>query len=214
MMDPMHVSLAWKVYGIDEKEQKEALSPSYSTDMDTPDNPWKRKIRLEVYNSDLTGTTNYSIVKVIAPDEDAGISEFLGQLSDGIFENTEVGKVEPVNVEDIRINRQALEQGYGYKNKKRFYDTEHPDQVCYIAELSDTLYSRNDFLKLADNNEKIAERIFSYCDWQSPESALEELFTSQEIVECPNCKHLILLGDEEDAVCEHCGTAIHVNWPY
>lgn len=208
------IKLAWKVYGLPGQKQEEALMPSFSTDMDTLDNPWKREIRLEVYNSDLTGSTDYCIISITGPNLYACEEELRGQLSDGIFEGYAVGNVEPLKELKIPINREPLEQGMGYKNEGAFYDKHDPNRICYLAELSDTIYSRNDFLKLADYNPKIAERIFSYCDWQAPETALEDLLGSQEIVECPKCKHLLFLGDDEDAKCSHCGTAVHVNLPY
>lgn len=208
------IRLAWKVYGLPGQKQEEALLPSFSTDMDTPDNPWRREIRLDVYNSDLTGSTDYCIISITGTNMYACEEELKGQLSDGIFENYAVENVEPLREWKIPIKREPLEQGMGYKNEDAFYDEHDPNRICYLAENSDTIYSKNDFLKLADYNPKIAERIFSYCDWQTPETALEDLLGSQEIVECQKCKHLIFLGDDEDAKCSHCGTAVHVNWPY
>ena len=39
------------------------------------------------------------------------------------------------------INREFYGQGMIFKSDEAFYDTEHPDRVCYIPELSDTKYS-------------------------------------------------------------------------
>lgn len=48
---------------------------------------------LEVKNSDKTGTNEYSIFSVTCDTEEECAAELEGQLSDGIFENSRVGKV-------------------------------------------------------------------------------------------------------------------------
>ena len=40
------------------------------------------------------------------------------------------------------IEREYYGQGMIYKNWEAYYDTAHPDRVCYIPELSDSLYTR------------------------------------------------------------------------
>lgn len=42
------------------------------------------------------------------------------------------------------------------------------DVLCYM-------YTGKDFMDLADGNEEFAKRLFYYCDWQHPSSALSEI---------------------------------------
>lgn len=45
-----------------------------------------------------------------------------------------------------KIVREFYGQGMIFKSDEAFYDTEHPDRVCHIPELSDTKYTRNSSL--------------------------------------------------------------------
>ena len=47
-------------------------------------------------NSDITGTNDYSLVKITRNTEEECELEIIGQVSDGIFENSRIGKVERV----------------------------------------------------------------------------------------------------------------------
>ena len=53
--------------------------------------------------------------------------------------------------------------------------SEHP--TCYeeIEEILDQCYTGNDFIEECDGDVKKAERLFWYCDWQHPCSALAEI---------------------------------------
>lgn len=42
------------------------------------------------------------------------------------------------------------------------------------------LYTGKDFMELADGDEKFAKRLFYYCDWQHPSSALNEVIDDEE----------------------------------
>ena len=44
-----------------------------------------------------------------------------------------------------------------------------------IIEILDECYSGDDFIELCDGNVEMAERLFWYCDWQHPSSALPEI---------------------------------------
>lgn len=48
---------------------------------------------IEVENSDKTGTNDYSIIRITRNSSEECEEELHGQLSDGIFENSRVGKV-------------------------------------------------------------------------------------------------------------------------
>ena len=100
------------------------------------------------------------------------------------------------------IEREYYGQGMIYKNWEAYYDTAHPDQVCYIPELSDSLYTRQDFLDICNGQPEIADRIFEEVDWQSPETCLEDQWY-EELAICPDCKKWYWCYDVEK--CPNCG---------
>ena len=66
----------------------------------------------------------------------------------------------------------------GFKN--RFNYENHPDLVCYLPENWDEFedgkgWTGNDFLLLCGGNAEKAARVFDGCEWQSPETVLDEL---------------------------------------
>lgn len=89
----MSVTRSWKVYGAYEHRQKESFNESHKNDFSNNDSG----IRIiEVENSDITGTNEYSIVRITRNTKDECESELWGQVSDGIFENCIVGRVEEI----------------------------------------------------------------------------------------------------------------------
>ena len=82
----------WKVYGAEGHRQRESFSESYKYDFSEDG---KTRI-IEVENSDKTGTNEYSIVRITRDTYEECEKEFLGQLSDGIFEDSRTGKIEEV----------------------------------------------------------------------------------------------------------------------
>ena len=105
-------------------------------------------------------------------------------------------------LEDGEIEKGYSEQGMIYKNSKAFY--EKLDEICYVPEFNNTDegYKYEDFVRIALNNQSIAEELFDSVDWQSPEVLLEEwlnegevhickgcdkIYTSYEVECCPNC---------------------------
>lgn len=85
----MKVTRAWKVYGVDGHRQRESFNKSCKYDFS--ENGIIRII--EVDNSDKTGTNEYSIIRITRNSSEECEEELNGQLSDGIFENSRVGKV-------------------------------------------------------------------------------------------------------------------------
>ena len=78
----------WKVYGQNGHRQRESFSESYKYDFSKPGD-----VRIiEVLNSDYTGTNDYSIIRITRNTEEEVLSEFDGQITDGVFENSRVGK--------------------------------------------------------------------------------------------------------------------------
>lgn len=86
------ITRVWKVYGVAGHRQRESFNDSYKYDFSEGNN-----IRIiEVENSDRTGTNDYSIVKITRNTYSECQSEFDGQITDGIFENSRVGLIEEI----------------------------------------------------------------------------------------------------------------------
>lgn len=86
------VTKSWKIYGVDGHRQRESFGKSYKWDFSKGND-----IRIiEVLNSDKTNTNDYSIIRITRNTTEECINELNGQISDGIFENSRVGKVEEI----------------------------------------------------------------------------------------------------------------------
>lgn len=86
------ITRSWKVYGIQGHRQRESFNNSYVYDFSKND-----KIRIiEVENADKTGTNDYSIVRITRNTAQECEDELWGQISDGIFENSNVGEVKEI----------------------------------------------------------------------------------------------------------------------
>jgi hypothetical protein len=71
------------------------------------------------------------------------------------------------------VERDATAQGFVFKSEENYM--EHPELPCYVPELTDTIYTRQDFLDIAKKNRNLADFLFDMVDWQSPETLLDEL---------------------------------------
>lgn len=49
-----------------------------------------------------------------------------------------------------------------------------------IKDVLSCLYTGKDFMDLADGDEELAKRLFYYCDWQHPSSALDEITADEQ----------------------------------
>ena len=97
-------------------------------------------------------------------------------------------------------------QGMIYKNWEA-YDTD-PAAVCYIPEMSNTKYTREDFVRLCGGNEELAREIFLEVDWQHPESLIEDWKVNGELGECKQCGWLFECYGETKCPnwkCPNCG---------
>lgn len=82
------VTKTYKVYGAEGHRQRESFNDSYKYDFSKNGN-----VRIiEVLNSDKTGTNDYSVIKITRNTAE----ECKTELSDGIFENCNTGKIEEV----------------------------------------------------------------------------------------------------------------------
>lgn len=49
-----------------------------------------------------------------------------------------------------------------------------------IEDVLSCLYTGKDYMDLADGDEELAKRLFYYCDWQHPSSALDEIIIAEQ----------------------------------
>lgn len=82
--------MEFKVFGLLGHRLKESFFESWKADWSSGNDIRK----IEVLNSDVTGTNLYSIVKITRNTIDECIDEIEGQISDGIFENMRTGGYE------------------------------------------------------------------------------------------------------------------------
>ncbi len=83
------VTRTWKVYGANGHRQAESFNAS--TCYDWSDGGSVRIVSTQ--NADVTGTNEYSIVRITRNTAEECQRELDGQISDGIFENYNVGEV-------------------------------------------------------------------------------------------------------------------------
>ena len=112
-----------------------------------------------------------------------------------------VGEYEVVEGTPV-ISREFYGEGYIVKDEDAYLN--HPDQVCYVPELSDTTYSHNDLLKLCNQQECVARFLFDILCWDHPESRLQDLYGNEELGYCETCKKIYFLKGEEKP-CPKCG---------
>ena len=80
----------YKVYGLEGHRQRASFGESGII------NPWNSTASIAEINSDITGTNEYTVLIIKAETEEDCVAELEAQLSDGIFENCRVGRVEEV----------------------------------------------------------------------------------------------------------------------
>lgn len=87
----------WKIYGAEGHRQRESFGKSYCYDF-SDEKIGTRIIKVE--NADVTGTNEYSVITISRNTAEECEAELEGQISDGIFENSYVGKIREVTEED------------------------------------------------------------------------------------------------------------------
>lgn len=103
--------------------------------------------------------------------------------------------------EGEQIERGWYRQGMIFKDEEAFFN--RPDDVCYIPELSDTVYTRNDILRECNGQEDIAEEVFQTVDWQHISSLLEDWQVNGEIDTCEKCGKIFNCYGVDK--CPYCG---------
>ena len=88
----MSVTRAWKIYGNTGHRQRVSFRPSFKWDFSTEDG-----VRvIECENSDKTGTNDFCIVRITRETAADCENELSGQITDGIFEDSRVGRIEEI----------------------------------------------------------------------------------------------------------------------
>ena len=100
-----------------------------------------------------------------------------------------------------KIVREFYGQGMIFKDEYAFYH--ESDVPCYVPELSDTVYTREDFLRMCNDQDDIAEIVFGAVDWQHPETLLEDWERNGELDTCNECGKLFDCYGETK--CPYCG---------
>lgn len=100
------------------------------------------------------------------------------------------------------IQREYYRQGWIFKDEEAFLS--HADQVCYVPELSDEGYTRQDFMDLCNGQGAFAEECFRAVDWQCPETWVDEQYREDEWGYCPVCGKIYDMAGEVCA-CPVCG---------
>lgn len=84
---------AYKIYGRDGHRQRESFHATKRYDWSTPES-----FRIvELINSDVTGTNDYTIVRITRNTAAECREELEGQLSDGLLEDSRYGRIEEIN---------------------------------------------------------------------------------------------------------------------
>lgn len=83
----------FKIYGRPGHRQRESFrsSSTFTVERDG------QIATIEVLNADITGSNEYTILRITAATAELCQVELDGQLSDGIFENSRIGRIEEVD---------------------------------------------------------------------------------------------------------------------
>lgn len=107
----------------------------------------------------------------------------------------------------IQLEREYYGQGMVFKSWDAYEN--RPSEPCYVPELSDAVYAAEDFLAMCNGQKHFADELFHGCDWQHPETLMEDWFRNNEWVKCPKCGKLVDYGDGcNETKCPSCGTEI------
>lgn len=101
----------------------------------------------------------------------------------------------------VELQREYFRQGWIFRDWDAFRN--HPNAPCYVPELFDTVYTRNDLIDLCNGQEEIAEELFYQLDWQSPSTLLDEWEDTEVIGTCKKCGKLYFLFGIKK--CPYCG---------
>ena len=106
----------------------------------------------------------------------------------------------------LKLKREYHRQGWIFKDEEAFKN--EPDSPCYVPELSDSVYTGSNFLKICNGQQEFAEELFDGVDWQHPETLKEEWIAAGEWANCEKCGKLINTGEDDADICPFCGEKI------
>lgn len=107
------------------------------------------------------------------------------------------------SIDGYKIKRGRSGQGFIYKNEENY--RKHTTRPCYAPELSDDIYTRENFLAICNNQPEIADILFEMVDWQHPETLFDELCRDNEILQCSHCGKLFIgNGTDDVSPCPYC----------
>lgn len=110
---------------------------------------------------------------------------------------------------EYTIDRGFYRQGWVFKDEDAYRNRK--SEPCYVPELSDTVYTGEDFLRISHDQQEFADELFEGVDWQHPETLLEDWLCNDEWVICEGCGKLIDYGDGcNDKKCPNCGKEVDV----
>lgn len=117
-----------------------------------------------------------------------------------------VGSIEEKDGEYV-IDREYYRQGRIFKDEDAYRNRK--DEPCYVPELSDSVYTGNDFLEMCNGQQEFADELFEGVDWQHPESLMQDWFVNNEWLICEGCGKLVDYGDGcNDKKCPNCGRSV------
>lgn len=108
-----------------------------------------------------------------------------------------VGECKLLENGEYEIEREAYQQGYIFKDWEAFEKGEGP---CYVPELSDSVYTKQNFLDMCNGQEDVDKYIFEAVDWQSPGTYLDEALRNEELKRCESCGRIFWT----DEGCPYC----------
>ena len=119
----------------------------------------------------------------------------------------DIGSCEIREGEEPRIEKAFWGQGYMFKSSEAYHN--RPQAPCYVPELSDSVYTAEDFLHICNDQKEFADELFEEVDWQHPETLMEDWMRNEEWVVCEGCGKLVDFGDGcNDKKCPSCGAEV------
>ena len=105
----------------------------------------------------------------------------------------------------LELKKGFFRQGWIFKDAHAFHC--EPKEPCYVPELSNEIYTREDFLRICNGQPEIAGIVFEAVDWQHPETYLDEMYTAGEFADCEECGKIF--ESYGATKCPHCGASYY-----
>lgn len=157
------VSVNFKVYGIPNHRQRESFYPSERQDFSTADN-----VRiLDIFNSDRTGTNEYNILRITRETREECFDELEGQLSDGLYENSNWGGYEVIDDNEL-INIVGEEIGALFH--VWIWNTDHEMWDDSIEDIS-YIWAETEANAIQYAREYMTDFVYSYGDYDEEKRA-------------------------------------------